>query len=220
MGFIGKVPTPVPLTSSDITDGIITTAKIANSAVTSAKTEDGTNLVKISSQTASSSSSIQITSGIDSTYKIYKFEFINVQPATNDVNFSVGFSINGGSNYTVAKTGSGHQLQIGEDGSSLSSGSQAIHNSGNSTSLHPISHSTGNGSDEQLSGHMYLYNPSNTTFVKSYFSEIQTYHASDLAMLHTTQGFANTTSAIDGVKFQYSSGNINVGEFILYGVRT
>ena len=37
MGFIGNQPTPVPLTSSDITDGIITTDKIVDDAVTSPK---------------------------------------------------------------------------------------------------------------------------------------------------------------------------------------
>ena len=41
MGFIGKQPTPVPLTSSDITDGIITSAKITDGTITSADT-DGT----------------------------------------------------------------------------------------------------------------------------------------------------------------------------------
>tara|TARA_R100000734_G_C3290693_1_gene82550 strand:+ start:23 stop:655 length:633 start_codon:yes stop_codon:yes gene_type:complete len=40
MAFIGKQPTPVPLTSSDITDGIISTAKIADDAVTGAKIEN------------------------------------------------------------------------------------------------------------------------------------------------------------------------------------
>ena len=40
MGFIGKQPTPVPLTSSDITDGIISTAKIADTAVSTAKIAD------------------------------------------------------------------------------------------------------------------------------------------------------------------------------------
>jgi hypothetical protein len=34
----------------------------------------------ISSQTASSSASISFTSGIDSTYPIYRFEFINIHP--------------------------------------------------------------------------------------------------------------------------------------------
>jgi hypothetical protein len=40
----------------------------------------------ISSQTASGSASISFTSGIDSTYPIYKFEFINIHPATDGAN--------------------------------------------------------------------------------------------------------------------------------------
>ena len=38
MSYIGKKPTAAPLTSSDITDGIISTAKLADNAVTTAKT--------------------------------------------------------------------------------------------------------------------------------------------------------------------------------------
>ena len=38
MAFIGRTPTPVPLTSSDITDSIISTAKLADDSVTTAKT--------------------------------------------------------------------------------------------------------------------------------------------------------------------------------------
>ena len=38
MSYIGKTPTAAPLTSSDVTDGIISTAKIADNAVTTAKT--------------------------------------------------------------------------------------------------------------------------------------------------------------------------------------
>ena len=37
MSYIGKTPTAVPLTSSDITDGIITTAKIVDANITTAK---------------------------------------------------------------------------------------------------------------------------------------------------------------------------------------
>jgi len=40
MPFIGVQPATVPLTSSDITDGIISTAKIADDAVTGAKIEN------------------------------------------------------------------------------------------------------------------------------------------------------------------------------------
>ena len=42
MGFIGVQPATVPLTSSDITDGIISTAKIADDAITVGKLPSGT----------------------------------------------------------------------------------------------------------------------------------------------------------------------------------
>jgi hypothetical protein len=59
----------------------------------------------ISEQTASGSASISFTSGIDSTYPIYKFEFINIHPATNEnVSFTFNMSIDAGSNYNVTKT--------------------------------------------------------------------------------------------------------------------
>ena len=41
----------------------------------------------ISTQTASSSSTIDFTSGIDSTYKEYIFKFINIHPSANGENF-------------------------------------------------------------------------------------------------------------------------------------
>ena len=41
MSYIGKTPTSVPLTSSDITDGIISTAKIADANVTNPKLTSG-----------------------------------------------------------------------------------------------------------------------------------------------------------------------------------
>jgi hypothetical protein len=57
----------------------------------------------ISEQTASGSASISFTSGIDSTYPIYKFEFINIHPATDSANFQVNFR-DGGTNYDATKT--------------------------------------------------------------------------------------------------------------------
>jgi len=47
MAYIGKTPTPAPLTSSDITDGIITTTKIADSSVTTEKIVADTNFRNI-----------------------------------------------------------------------------------------------------------------------------------------------------------------------------
>ena len=41
MSYIGKTPTSVPLTSGDITDGIISTSKIADDAISAAKLASG-----------------------------------------------------------------------------------------------------------------------------------------------------------------------------------
>jgi len=42
LSYIGKTPTPAPLTSSDITDGIISESKLGANAVTTGKITDGT----------------------------------------------------------------------------------------------------------------------------------------------------------------------------------
>jgi hypothetical protein len=54
--------------------------------------------VLLATATASASASISFTTGIDSTYSIYKFEFINCQPTTNIRNFEFQGSTDGGSN--------------------------------------------------------------------------------------------------------------------------
>ena len=61
MSYIGKTPTPAPLTSSDITDGIISTDKLAANAVVTSKITDATisnadvNATLVTGQTAETS---------------------------------------------------------------------------------------------------------------------------------------------------------------------
>ena len=57
----------------------------------------GSSLVLISEQTASSSSTISFTSGIDSTYKEYIFKFHNIHPVTDGADFTMNFSVDGDS---------------------------------------------------------------------------------------------------------------------------
>ena len=75
------------------------------------------DMVFISSATASSSASIEFTSGIDSTYKEYKFFFINMHPATDQANFTFQVSTDGGSNYNTTLTSTHFRTYSAEDGS-------------------------------------------------------------------------------------------------------
>jgi len=177
------------------------------------------NLVFISEQTASASASISFTSGIDSTYPIYKFEFINIHPATDGVNFQFNMSTDGGSNYNVTKTTTTFEAYHNESGSPSSlyydGGADLAQGTGNQELFGTL----GNDADQNLTGKMFLFNPSSTTFVKHFMIINQGNHFGDYSVNDYIAGYGNTTSAINAIKFQMSSGNIDSGTIKLYGIK-
>ena len=69
------------------------------------------SLVFISRSTASSSSSVNITSGINNTYKEYIFFFNNIHPGTDAKSLQFNLSADSGSNYNITKTTSFFRAQ-------------------------------------------------------------------------------------------------------------
>jgi hypothetical protein len=176
------------------------------------------NLVLISEQTASASASIEFTTGIDSTYPIYKFEFINIHPSSDAVYFQFNMSTDGGSNYNVTKTTT---FFISEHSESDASGLYywTPGDLAQSTSYQYLNYQTGNGSDESLSGYLQIFNPSSTTFVKHFIARTQHYAYNDYSQDVYAAGYGNTTSAVNAIRFQFSSGNIDSGTIKLYGIK-
>ena len=180
--------------------------------------------VLIKEVTASSDASISFVDGsggvvLDSTYPIYKFEFINIHPDTHDVLFMFNLSSDGGSNYNVTKTTTLYYATHSEDDAVAQLTYYTAKDLAQSTadatfSLHP-----GAENDESCSGSMFLYNPSSTTFVKHFMSTMNTYYHGDRTYQTFCAGYGNTTSAIDGVKFVMESGNIESGTIKLYGIK-
>ena len=175
-------------------------------------------LTKISSQTASSSSSLSFTTGIDSTYKEYVFKFINIHPASDNVNFQFNLSADGGSNYNVTKT----TTTFFGNGTESGSGAQLAYSTGGDlaqgTGYQNLNDTGGNGNDEALSGTLNLFDPSNTTFVKHFISRTDVYWSSNGNIDWYVGGYGNTTSAVNAIDFKMSSGNIDSGVIKLYGV--
>ncbi len=176
------------------------------------------SFVKISSATASSDSTISFTSGIDSTYKEYIFYFVNIHPATDNASFSVNFSADSGSNYNVTKTTSYFRSIHYESGTSAF-GYDTGGDLAQSTDFQNIITVIGADNDQSGVGYMHLFNPSDTTFVKHFIVNAQKAHYSDISVNEFYAGYANTTSAIDAVQFKMSSGNIDSGTIIMYGVK-
>ena len=189
------------------------------SAVTSMASLSTGSMVLISEQTASSSASISFTSGIDSTYPIYKFEFINIHPANNNVKLQFNLSTDGGSNYNVAKTTTAIQSYHYENNVEAILGYDSGDDASQSTGFVSfIGTGIGNSNDENLSATMFLFNPSSSVFVKHFLINGNT-TVNSLSYNGFTAGYGNTTSSIDAIKFQLASGNIDSGTIKLYGIK-
>jgi len=178
----------------------------------------GGSLNFISKATASASASIEFTSGIDSTYKEYIFYFVNIHPATDSADFFFNLSADSGSNYNVTKTSTFFGAYNDESGTSYTVGYFGAEDLAQSTSDQKLFNDLGNGNDETLSGSLHLFNPSSTTFVKHFIANIHGYNGGNFAINSFIAGYGNTTSSIDAVKFVMSSGNIDAGEILLFGV--
>jgi hypothetical protein len=175
-------------------------------------------LTFISKQTASSSATIDFTSGIDSTYKEYIFYFNNIHPATDNTALSFQGNASGGSGYNETITSTFFQANHSEDGSGGSLGYRTSEDQAQGTAFQQLGYGVGNGNDECASGYLHLFNPSSTTFVKHFISRVQVYHKSDISYDMYSAGYFNTTSAIDEIQFKMSSGNIDSGDILLFGL--
>ena len=155
----------------------------------------GGSLNLISTQTASSSSTISFTSGIDSTYDEYVFKFINIHPATDNAQFSFQGNVAGGSGYNETITSTQFEAYHTEDGSATSLAYKTARDQAQGTGFQTLSLPT-HENDNGASGYLHLFNPSSTTFVKHFIAKTQIAHPSNFSMNCFTAGYFNTTSCL------------------------
>jgi len=203
------------------TGGVILPAGINDASVASitalAQVSAGDGITLISSQTASASASLSFTTGIDSSYRTYLFKFINIHPSTNATKFRLIGSTNGGSSYGVATTTAFFEALVDETGTYAEVRYENGDDVAQSTSAFPISTNIGNDNDESLSGFLYLFEPSSSTFVKHFLTSTQDGYAT-YTKTARVGGYFNTTSPINAVQFSMSSGNIDAGTIYMYGI--
>ena len=179
------------------------------------------SLTHIATQTASSSASISFTSGIDSTYKEYIFYFVNIHGQTLREDFSFQCSTDGGSNYNTTITSTFFQLNHSEDDANANFGYLTSNDQAQGTGFQLIARDFSDDNDGSLSGILHLFNPSSTTFVKHFMSVFNAMHESPSGYYSNsdrTAGYFNTTSAINAVQFKATSGNIDSGDILLFGL--
>ena len=177
------------------------------------------DVVLIQSQTASDSASLDFTSGIDSTYGEYIFKFYNINPATDAQTFDFNLSTDSGSNYNATKTTTAFLARHSEDDGTASLAYSTADDLAQATGFAEISvKGVANDADASCVGELHLFNPSSTTYVKHFYSRVVSYQEDSQATDSYYAGYANTTSAVDAVRFQMASGNFD-GTIKMWGVK-
>ena len=183
----------------------------------------GGSMTFIKKLTASNSGTLTFVDGassvvLDGTYKEYLFTVNNIHPAATSY-FQVNFR-DGGTNYDATKTSTafGAIHTEGDDSPSLAyvTGSDLAQGTGVQR-LTTGELNSGNA-DDSLSGYLHLFNPSSTTFVKHFMSNVNYSNNSPASENSYIAGYCNVTAAIDGVQFSMSSGNLASGDICLYGI--
>ena len=207
------------------TSGVLLPASLNNNSISNVTAYNAAiatgNMVLISSQTASSSASISFTTGIDSTYKEYQFWFVNIHPQTDDVDFQFNLSTDSGSNYNVTKTSTAFRAYHFEN----DSGTGLDYLTGNDLAQSTAFQNLGDGdalgadNDQNICGVLTLFNPASTTYVKHFIATGSESHEIDAAINYFIAGYGNTTSAINAIQFKMSTGNIDDGTILMFGIK-
>ena len=245
MGYIGKKPTDVPLTSSDIADGIISTADLANTAVTGAKV----NTDVISAQTALTAepadtdeflvSDAGVIKRID--YSLIKGGGTHVLLSTTTASSASAIEIESNINSTYhtymfdfeGLTGTSNSVHLQcrmkhSGGSYVSSGSYEYgftRAQNNGSSFATGTNATkvqmfevfSSASNSNLNGRMLLFNPSSSSFDTHVQFKMTGQLDGDFTCTTDGGGRIDDTTPVVGVQFTFSSGNIS-GKVKLYGI--
>lgn len=177
--------------------------------------------IPIETQTAATSVSLSFVTGIDATYDHYVLVCKGMRPATDDVQFWARVATDligptwafGVGAYQWGGWLTGVGGTVAGDGSSVGGPTTAMCINGSATTK--VGSTAGEGIDAVIE----FFTPSSTTQRKRFAWRGAFTAASGNDQAFAGGGSYGSTSAIVGVRLQFSSGNIASGEATLYGVR-
>lgn len=157
------------------------------------------NYALVDTKVANSSSSLQFTSGISSTYSLYEFKLTNVVPSSNAVQLELQISQDGGTTY-------------------LSSNYTDAWLSTTYVSLTTSASNVSNTANVGINASITMATPSSTSNTKPFFG-LTSYLTTGGAYGTAEIGgyFNGNTSAINAVRFQFTAGSISSGTIRMYG---
>ena len=226
-GDVVTAPAGVTVKTNTVKDAGGNTLWTSNGSGTLSSVNSGLQggLTLISSATASSSSSIVFSSGIDSTYDEYQIWWVDVKPATAQAAFQFQVNASGQSGFNETMTTTFWYSAADEGAGSVAAFAPTYVTSydlGQATGYQTISKTLDNESDSSSVGQLHLFSPSSTSKVTHFHSRahgMEDSNPESYASQNYASGYINTTAAITAISFQMSSGNISTGNLYLFGVK-
>jgi len=174
------------------------------------------NLVLLSTQTASGAASVSFTTQLTSTYDVYIFKFIDINPVTDNQRFEFQVNASGQTGYNETITSTFFHTRHSEADTNASLTYYTGGDQGQGTAYQNLGW-VSNDADHDLVGELHLFNPSSTTYVKHFHSRTTWNNDTDGLMDGFIAGYINTTSAITEIDFKFQSGNFD-GVIKMYGL--
>jgi hypothetical protein len=195
------------------TSTYVLTSNGATSAPSWQAPSGGGALDLLEQHTASTSATLDFTTAISATYDEYQIEFVNVIPASNNVALYMRMSTNGGSSYD---TSSIYDFTAGY----AYSGGVGVGASATNSDRITLIDAVGNSSNYGVRGSIRLFSPGSTALYKSVLGQLMRDDASALGIVLITGvgGVYKSATAVNALRFLYSSGNIASGTIRVYGV--
>lgn len=194
--------------TSEITAGQNRTITVANRNIIL----DTPGWVYLSTVTANISATADIETTFSSTYDRYVVVLTGVQPSA-----ALGVQF-----YARTKVGGVYTSGANDYIWSRADTSTSVTVEANHTGLAQIeiAQGVGDDGDRRLGGFFYIDNPSSTSFAKQCSWDL-TYYDDGNSLISTYGTGINTVSsaAVTGVRFLFSSNNIEAGTFTLFGIR-
>lgn len=170
-------------------------------------------LVLISSQTASSSATIDFT-GLNSTYHTYIIEFSQVVPVTDGQPLYLRVGTGGTPTYQSGASDYSWSIMFLVHATSPAYGQLGD----DADSEIQLSDNVGNNTLESVDGRIVFYNPSATSRYHKCTFENNSINGSGVAFTAVGSGIYRSTTAVTALRLLFASGNISSGTFKLYGV--
>ena len=203
--------------------GIVAQNVGRHSGLVKAAAGGGGEWTLIKTLTASDTATLSFVNGtddvvLDDTYDEYCFKFFNCSTTAGERTFDFNGSADTGSNYNVTKTSTFFRAQHLENDGGIELAYQTGNDLAQGTGVQNLVANLNSDADSSCSGTLYLFDPSDTTFVKHFISQVHAIGNSVQSANNFCGGYFNTTSAVDAIQFKMSSGNINAGSISLYGI--